>query len=38
MPLTQERAEFRSAHIRKGTIFYDFHVIVEAGTHYSSVA
>ena len=38
MPLTQERAEFRSAYIKKGTIFYDFHVSVEAGTNYSGVA
>lgn len=38
MPLTKERAEFRSAHIKKGTIFYDFHVSVEAGTHYSGVS
>lgn len=38
MPLVQERAEFRSAHVKKGTITYDFHISVEAGTHYEGVA
>ena len=38
MPLTQERAEFRSAHIKKKSLSYDFHVSVEAGTHFSGVA
>lgn len=37
MPLTKERAEYRSEHIKKGSISYDFHVCVEAGTHYSAV-
>ncbi len=36
MPLTQERAEARSLVIKKGTIFYDFHVALEKGnTGYS---
>lgn len=38
MPLTKERAEFRSAHVKKGSIIYDFHIQAEAGTHYSGVA
>ena len=38
MPLTKERAEFRSAHIKKKSITYDFHVSIEAGTHYSGIA
>jgi len=32
MPLVQERAEFRSAHVKKGTITYDFHISLEPGT------
>ncbi len=38
MPLTQERAEFRTAHILKSSISYTFLITVEAGTHYSGVA
>ena len=38
MPLTKERAEFRAAHIKKGSVSYDFHLSVEAGTHYSGVS
>ncbi len=38
MPLTKERAEFRSAHIKKNTVSYDFHISIEAGTHYSGIS
>lgn len=38
MPLIQARAEHRSNLIKKNSIFYDFTVAVEEGTHYSGVA
>jgi hypothetical protein len=38
MALTQERAEARSACIKQGSIFYDFHVSLEAGTHYTGLS
>jgi hypothetical protein len=38
MPLTHERAIFRSEHIKKGSISYNFHISVEAGTHYTGVS
>jgi hypothetical protein len=35
MALTQERAEQRSNVIRKGSIFYDFHIGLQKGDSYS---
>jgi aminopeptidase N len=38
MSLTHQRASARSQLFKKGSIFYDYHVSTEAGTHYEGVA
>jgi hypothetical protein len=38
MSLTYERAGERSVLIKKGSIYYDFYISTEAGTHYEGVA
>jgi aminopeptidase N len=38
MPLTQERAEARGQVIKRGSIFYDFHVSLEKGDNYSGLS
>ena len=36
--LTQERAEFRGKSIKRGSVFYNFHVCLEKGENYSGYA
>jgi hypothetical protein len=38
MTLTQVKAEQRFKHIKQGSIFYDFHVSLEIGSHYSGLS